>query len=697
MSGNLTTLASDVVNIINCGVLVVQQDQKVVMVNQWFLDAAQLPRQQVIDATLPNIFEAGDFTQLTRAIEQAVSFGVATVLPYANEPYLFPLNRVGNRKHLVIEHQCHVLPVMIGEQALAVLQITDVSATVSQQRHLKQSNNLLRQFSLAAYASPNAVVVIDCEGAIEYVNSKFTEITGYPSIDAIGQSYFSLCCNQESPEMLALIKQRISRTATWQGERVNRRKRGELYWIREKLSPIIDNAGKTTHFVITQEDITEVHAIAQKVTYQASHDLLTGLINRHEFERILSNLVESANQINNEHALFFLDLDQFKIVNDTCGHVVGDELLRQISARILTLLDSDDTFARIGGDEFAIVLRSKSITEATGIAEELIEFVKKFRFRWEQHVFRIGVSIGITAITPDTVSSVDLIKQADSACYAAKDAGRNRVHIYQDDDQMLVQRQGDTYWVTQINEALEHDRFVLYAQPIVPILTDEKVSFEILVRIQQPSGQLIAPGVFLPPAERYNLSHRIDEWVIGNTFSWLEAHADDLDHVDHISINLSGQTLCNEVLLAHIQNVLELSVVNPAKLCFEITETAAIANLGYAQFFIDTLRSYGCKFSLDDFGSGLSSFAYLKNLHVDILKIDGMFVKDILEDRIDEAMVRSINDVGHVIGMKTVAEFVENNDIKQRLIEIGVDYGQGYGLGKPEPVDHILSYCLADA
>ncbi|NRA54924.1 MAG: EAL domain-containing protein [Gammaproteobacteria bacterium] len=692
MSGNLTTLAKVLVDCINCGVLVVDLKHCVLMVNQWLLDKSPLQRHQIIDAKLDVLVNFSMPTELSQAIEQAIIEGRTTTLPYSKQPTIFRLF-IKNRDHSqLFEHQCHVTPVVIDGQQLAVIQITDVSAAVTQQHHLLQSNSLLRQFTLAAYASPNTIIITDGQGTIEYVNKKFSEISGYAATEAIGQSYLTLCCNQENSQMLGLIKQRLSRASTWQGERVNQRKSGELYWFKEKLSPIVDHSASISHFVITQEDITEVHTISQQVTYQASHDLLTGMINRQEFERILTSLVESAKLASHQHVLFFLDLDQFKIVNDTCGHAVGDELLRQISTRLLTLLSCDDTLARIGGDEFAIILRYKSISQATAFAQELIEFVKKFRFRWEQHVFTLGVSIGITAITAQTTNSADIIIQADSACYAAKDAGRNRYHVYHADDQMLVQRKGDTYWVTQINDALEHNRFVLYAQPIVPILTDEKISFEVLVRLKQASGKLIAPGVFLPPAERYNLSHRIDEWVIGHTLDWLDAHADEIDHIDHISINLSGQTLCNEVLLAHLQKVLTLSTINPKKLAFEITETAAIANLDYAQYFIDTLRGYGCKFLLDDFGSGLSSFAYLKNLHVDILKIDGMFVKNILNDPIDEAMVRSINDVGHVIGMKTVAEFVENDQIKQRLIEIGIDYGQGYGLGKPEPIDYILSH-----
>jgi len=483
--------------------------------------------------------------------------------------------------------------------------------------------------------------------------------------------------------------QTLQQKDSWHGERSFVTKSGVKYWVNEFIYQARNSNNVPSNLIAIQDDVTQIRDIARKASYQASHDSLTGLINRKEFDSVLIQNIEMAEQTP-AHVLCFLDIDQFKVVNDTSGHGAGDELLRQISVVINENYPEEKVLARLGGDEFAILLYHTDLEVATQQCEHLIYVLHDFRFRWEEAVFSIGISIGITLINEQTISSIEAIKQAENACDAAKDMGRNRVYIYQEDDSALVQRQGDTYWATKINEALEDDLFVLYAQPIVPLQHKSKISYEILVRIHDGEGGVIPPGLFLPAAERFNLSHRIDRWVIDNTLKWMMNHGEEIDHVEHISINLSGLTLSNETLLNYILELVTSSKIAPRKISFEITETAAIANLVQAKHFIDTLKKLGCQFALDDFGSGLSSFAYLKNLNVDMLKIDGMFVKDMIDDAIDEAMVKSINDVGHVMGMETIAEFVEDDDIKNRLIELGVDYGQGYGLGKPVPIDQIV-------
>jgi EAL domain-containing protein (putative c-di-GMP-specific phosphodiesterase class I) len=324
------------------------------------------------------------------------------------------------------------------------------------------------------------------------------------------------------------------------------------------------------------------------------------------------------------------------------------------------------------------------------MANAIREYVEEFKFAWQEHIFNVGVSIGLTEISIQTANATETLIQADSACYAAKDLGRNRVHIYTADDEQLAKRDGEFRWVQKINEALLDDRFVLFAQPIEPIKgPDNGKIYEVLVRYQDEDDQLVPPGAFLPAAERYNLSGRIDRWVVDNAISWLKENSHNLDFLDHIAINLSGNSLGDDAILGHIVKEIQSSGVAPNKIMFEITETAAISNLLDAQMFIGTLREFGCAFALDDFGSGLSSFGYLKNLPVDTLKIDGMFVRDILDDEIDQAMVKSINEIGHVMGKKTVAEFVENKAIVERLIELGVDYAQGYHIGKPQPLKDV--------
>ena len=330
------------------------------------------------------------------------------------------------------------------------------------------------------------------------------------------------------------------------------------------------------------------------------------------------------------------------------------------------------------------------VDQARMIAGELLALVEAFRFYWEDQVFSIGVSIGLTEIGRNCVSATEVLKEADSACYAAKDAGRNRLHVYQAHDALMMQRRGDTHWAGEVTNALEQDAFVLYAQRMASLKEGGRPAYEILLRMRRPDGELVAPGAFLPAAERYNQATRIDQWVIQHSFDWLARHRGRLDTLGHLSINLSGQSLGHKGLLAQIIAQFESGRVTPGQVQFEITETAAIANLSSAKGFIRALRAYGCQFALDDFGSGLSSFGYLKNLDVDVLKIDGMFVRDMLNSPIDEAMVRSINDIGHVIGMATVAEFVENEQITQRLKELGVDYAQGYAFARPQPIDTIL-------
>jgi diguanylate cyclase (GGDEF)-like protein len=432
----------------------------------------------------------------------------------------------------------------------------------------------------------------------------------------------------------------------------------------------------------------------ERVSYHATHDSLTNLVNRREFEDRLAMAFETAKQGRESHALLYMDLDQFKIVNDTCGHVAGDELLRQIGALLERQIRSTDTLARLGGDEFGVLLQSCSGERATTIAEKLLEVIQSFRFAWADQNFVLGVSIGIVEISEQSANLTDLLADADAACYAAKESGRNRVHYFQHDDVELAKRQGEMRWISRLTSALKEDRFTLYGQPIVPVSPKPggNAHYEILLRMLDESGEIIPPGAFIGAAERYNLMHQIDRWVIRNTFSFLTEYfpIDQQRHCPLISINLSGESLGSDTFLPYVKTQFQQCRIDPQNICFEITETAAIADLSNATRIIDSLKSLGCRFSLDDFGSGLSSFAYLKTLPVDFLKIDGMFVKDIATDPIDFAMVKSISEIGHVMGMQMIAEFVENKEILDKLASIHVDYAQGYGIKRPAPLNEII-------
>jgi diguanylate cyclase (GGDEF)-like protein/PAS domain S-box-containing protein len=455
--------------------------------------------------------------------------------------------------------------------------------------------------------------------------------------------------------------------------------------------PILDVNHKVNRLMGITQDVTARNRAQQELSYQASYDALTGLINRSEFERRVERLIESTNHSKSLHALCFLDLDQFKVVNDTCGHIAGDELLRQIGKQLLSTVRSHDILARLGGDEFGLLLENCSLAQAQRTANVMLEGINDFRFFWEGLEFRVGVSIGLSEINESTVNYTELFRYADAACYMAKELGRNRIHVHKPEDAELAKRHGEMQWVPRINEALEQNRFILYAQTIEPLGEKTGIHCELLLRMLDDDGSIIPPNAFLPAAERYGLIREVDAWVVNAALQLLASHPEFLQQVHLVSINLAGPSVDSTDFLDSVVASITALGIDASKICFEITETAAISNLNAAKIFISKLRSLGCQFALDDFGSGLSSFRYLKTLPVDYLKIDGMFVKDMIDDPIDYAMVKSINEIGHVMEMQTIAEFVESDAIKRKLIEIGVDCAQGYGIGKPEPFTQLLN------
>ncbi len=429
-------------------------------------------------------------------------------------------------------------------------------------------------------------------------------------------------------------------------------------------------------------DITSTYKLAQALEYQARHDALTGLINRSEFELRLRRSLARAVNASRRHALLYIDLDQFKVVNDTCGHAAGDELLKQLSGLLHSRVRGNDTLARLGGDEFGLLLENCSLDAAQQIAENIKETVTQFRFGWDGKTFRVGASIGLVPVTASSGNVTNLLSSADSACYVAKEQGRNRVHTYQPDDAALAQHRSQMEWTLRIRQALEQDQFRLYYQKFLPLAPDLPPCEcrEILVRMADESG-LIPPMAFIPAAERYGLMQPIDRWVVQNTLRALRG--DDLAGVAMLSINISAQSLCDNQFLEFVIAQLSESGLSPKKICFEITETAAIANFTSALLFITTLKGMGCRFALDDFGVGLSSLAYLRDLPVDFLKIHGGFVKDIMTDPISYAMVVAVREIGRAMGARTVGECVENQATLDKLREIGVDYAQGYAVAEP--------------
>jgi diguanylate cyclase (GGDEF)-like protein len=436
--------------------------------------------------------------------------------------------------------------------------------------------------------------------------------------------------------------------------------------------------------------VSESRELNRKLSYHASHDILTGLVNRREFEARLERSLRSARARETSYALCHLDVDQFKIINDTCGHSAGDALLGQVGALLKTKIRWRDTLARLGGDEFAVLLESCSLDDALRMADQLRETIRDYKFVWEERTFRLSCSVGVVPITGDSEDVAALLSAADSACAAAKEAGRNRVYSFQENDIDLMRRRREMQWAARINNALEESRFELYRMTIQPLQTpDPGAHYELLLRMKDEAGKIVSPDNFINAAERYGLTPAIDRWVIENALRWLVSEADERERLALCSINLSGQSLGDDKFLPFVIDQFHRSGIDASKICFEITETAAIASFSQANRFIQALKELGCRFALDDFGTGLSSFGYLKHFPVDFLKIDGSFVKEILHDPIDREMVRSINEIGHLTGKLTIAEFAENAEIINMLRNLGVDYAQGYGVSTPQRISKI--------
>jgi diguanylate cyclase (GGDEF)-like protein/PAS domain S-box-containing protein len=583
-------------------------------------------------------------------------------------------------------------------QANASLQVEISSRQLTQESLFREKE--LAQVTLQSIG--DAVITTNAEGLIDYLNPVAEALADIGKQEALGKPLS--CVVKLVNEATRDLVENPVETVLREGKIVSLTqptllitRSGREVAIDDSAAPIHASDGQIIGAVLVLRDVTQERHLERQLSWQASHDDLTGLVNRHEFENRLEQAVIGARTSSQQHTLCYLDLDQFKLVNDTCGHIAGDELLCQVTNLFQSQVRASDTLARLGGDEFGLLLNHCPLESAERVANKLREQLQQFRYSWHDKTFSIGVSIGVVAIDANTQSVTSVLSAADAACYAAKNKGRNRVHVYQADDQELAIQRGQMQWIARLTQALEENRFRLYYQPIVPSprTSSQEVHYEILLRLVDETGNLVMPGTFIPAAERYNLMQAIDRWVIGTLFASLGEHYRENTHpslsqgeVAHCfyAINLSGASLNDEQLIDFIRSGLALHQLPPQMICFEITETVAIANLAQAAQFMRSLKQIGCRFALDDFGSGMSSFAYLKNLPVDYLKIDGGFVKQIVDEPIDLAMVEAINHIGHVMGIQTIAEFVENETILEKVTAIGVDYAQGYSIAKPRPL-----------
>ena len=541
----------------------------------------------------------------------------------------------------------------------------------------------------------DAVITADADGHIEYLNPVAESLTGWETREAAGRpasDVFQMLSESTRQPIASSILRclREGRTVELTEPSLLVNRRGQEISIQDSAAPIRDRGGRLIGAVMVFHDVSQERRLQRALAYQATHDQLTGLINRREFEsRVTEALALARVEPTLSHVLMYLDLDQFKVVNDTCGHEAGDRLLKQVTSVVQTRIRTTDTLARLGGDEFGVLLQDCTLETAQRIAEGLRQAIRDFRFVWQDRIMKVGVSIGLAEINGKADTLATVMSAADVACYSAKDSGRNRVQTYQQG--RAPERHREMQWVSRINRACEEDQLVLLAQTIVPIRKGvEKLRhFELLLRMRDESGQLVQPSEFIPAAERFNLMPAIDRWVVRQACSRLVHRRGQADGREPytLSINISGTTLNDEQFLDYVIAEMAAADVSPGALCFELTEAAAMTSLAAATHFIAELRSRGCRFALDDFGSGLSSFIFLKNLPVDFLKIDGQFMHNVAHDRIDRSMVEAIAQIGETMGIRTIAERVDSAEVLARLADIGIQYAQGHYIGAPQPVD----------
>lgn len=615
---------------------------------------------------------------------------------YAIDAVLTPMeiaftNQIGDAARLAEE--AFLLATLLSALGMSVAGLLRTATLVSRNHRTEELIREQREKAqVTLEAIRDAVVTTGADGTVDYVNPAAARLLGERQ-SALRNRHISSICRLVDQDLRGDLPHPVlGALASGRGVPLDRsallvRSDGTELCIDGSAEPIAGEGTGARGSVLVFRDVGVERAAALELSYQASHDSLTGLINRMEFERLVTEVLERRRGGPSGNVLLFLDLDQFKVINDTCGHVAGDELLCRVGALLANSLRAGDVLARLGGDEFGVLLRECSPENALAVAEKLRQAVADFRFVTERGSFSIGVCIGVVNLEEGFREYSEVFGAADRACYLAKEHGRNRVQAYQTSDEELVERHGMMLWVGRIRSAIDENRFRLYAQRIAPTAGAHGAPLraEVLIRMVDRSGRIIPPMAFMPAAERYDLGAEVDRWVIRNAFKQLAAAGPDA--FDTFSINLTAASVCDERLFEFIVEEQSRCGLRAEQICFEITETSAITQFAKACRLIERLRRVGFHFALDDFGTGTSSFAYLKTLPVDYVKIDGVFVRDIVSNRVNCAMVEAIHHVAHVMGFLTVAEFVENAAVLERLRDIGVDFAQGYGIGKPEPLE----------
>lgn len=544
----------------------------------------------------------------------------------------------------------------------------------------------------------DGVITTDVNGQIQFMNPIAEYLTGWDldearnmDITSIFQIYDETKL-RSAPNPVSVVLSNYSIMASPHNI-VLKSKNDNEYAIEHTAAPIKDHEGNVYGVIVIFRDVTEMRSLSYKLTYQATHDSLTGLINRREFEHRLTETIQHAHSDNGQHALCYIDLDQFKIINDAAGHAAGDELLKQLAGKLSPKLRRSDVLARLGGDEFGVILEGCNEKVAVKIANDLLDAIRQTRFSWQNNSYEIGASIGVVPISNLTGSVSYVLSAADAACYEAKERGRNCIHVYHQDDVDVAKRRGEMRWANNIQQAIANDEFAISYQKILPLSNSSSPQqyYEMLIRLEGKNQDLIPPMAFIPAAERYNLMTEIDRWMVKQAIRTLhEVTSQFNDPGLVLSVNFSGQSLSDNQFLDSVIYEVKNAGIDPSHLCFEITETTAISNLSQVIEFIKKLKDQGCLFALDDFGSGLCSFSYLKSMPVDFLKIDGSFIRDICNDPLDRAFVEAIHRISHLMSLKTVAEYVEQDDTLALIRNLGIDYAQGYFISLPQPLEELL-------
>lgn len=601
-----------------------------------------------------------------------------------------------------IASRLEIVPTLIDYEGSPAMLITGVEVVPTQtlpalrlvSADTQSLPQLAGQQQLALESLAEGIFVTDRLGQIEFMNAAAEQLAGVPRAEALGRRFEDVIGIVDEAERRALsdpVRQAIDSGMPIGMHRrailMSRASSGERA-IEPLASPVKDANGAVTGAVVLLHDVTELRGVAREMSYQATHDALTGLVNRREFERRLEEAIGAAHRGEGTHILCYLDLDRFKVINDTSGHVAGDSMLREVAKILRDAVRDSDTVARIGGDEFGMLLIGCPLDKARQIADDVCHKVADYRFVWKDKIFNIGVSVGIVELSRESGTIEEALAAADSACYVAKEQGSGHVSVYSARDEAIARQSGEIQWLQKLQTALKEDRFLLYQQPIVPALGSNGggPALEVLVRLRDSNGVDVVPGEFIRAAERYRLMSYIDRWVVQTTFAALGRGAITAPPGRTLAINVSGQTLGDLQFLEFVVDCFDRSGVAPAQICFEIAESVVTANLDHARRFVGVLHGMGCQFALDDFGSGLGSFANLKNLPIDFLKIDGSFIRNLGGDQVNQAMVGAMIKLARTLNFKVIAEQVEDASALEAVRRIGVDYVQGYAIARPAPM-----------